>query len=227
MPSLDDLLPARAPSQERPLAGLTLLLAEDSRLACEAMRLICRRSGARLRRADTLEAAQRHLRAYRPDAVMADIHLPDGSGLRLIEGLSQARPRLDGLLAISGDPTQEAPARAAGADGFLLKPAGLGAFQAAVLACLPPHRRPPGHPAPPEANPPPDLSAFREDLEHADALLGSPRFKLDYVTGFVAGVARSAGDRELLEAAQSAASTRRAARLRMLLRARLALQPAI
>ena len=87
MPSLDDLLPARPPSQDRPLAGLTLLLVEDSRLACEAMRLICRRSGARLRRADTLEAAERHLRSYRPGAVVVDLHLPDGSGLDLLAAL--------------------------------------------------------------------------------------------------------------------------------------------
>ena len=227
MPNLEDLLPPRAPSTERPLSGLTLLLVEDSRLACEAMRHICRRSGARLRRADTLEAAERHLRAYRPDAVVADLHLPDGSGLQLIEGLARQKPRLDALLVISGDPSQDAPSRAAGADGFLLKPAGILAFQAAVLACLPPDRRPQGRHAAPEASPPPDLSAFREELERAESLLSRPRFRLDDVTGFLRGVARTAGDQALLEMVESANSTRRAARLRLLLRARLALQPAI
>lgn len=58
---------ARAPTGDRPLLGLTVLLIEDSRFACEAMRLLCVCFGARIRRADS--NARRHLRGYRPDAV--------------------------------------------------------------------------------------------------------------------------------------------------------------
>lgn len=123
----------------RPLLGLTVLLVEDSRFASEAMRLLCLRSGARIRRADTLRAAQRHLATYRPTAVIVDMGLPDGSGGDLIALLASRQPRVPVLLAISGDPDRAAEAMAAGADGFLEKPIeSVAAFQQALLSRLPP-----------------------------------------------------------------------------------------
>ncbi|MEP0563429.1 MAG: response regulator, partial [Paracoccaceae bacterium] len=43
--TLDDLLTIQPPSSERPLLGTIVLVVEDSRHACEALRLICQRSG--------------------------------------------------------------------------------------------------------------------------------------------------------------------------------------
>lgn len=227
MPSLEDLIPPATPTADRPLAGLTLLLVEDSRVASEAMRLLCRRSGARLRRADTLEAADRHLRAYRPGAVVVDLHLPDGSGLALIERLATARPRIDAILAISGDPAQERAALDAGADAFLAKPVGLAAFQAAVLVALPPDRRPAGlRPLPAEGSMP-DALALRDDLEHAAGLLSGRPARLDYVTGFLRGVARSAGDPALARAAEDTEATGLPGPLLRAVQSRLALQSAL
>jgi DNA-binding response OmpR family regulator len=141
--ALADLIWNRRPTAERPLLGQTVLVVEDSRFACEAMRLLCLRSGARIRRADSLRSAARHLSVYRPSVVIVDIGLPDGSGTALLRDLSRAQPRVAVLLAISGDDAQREAALAAGADDFLPKPfTSLAAFQAAVLAQLPPRRSP-------------------------------------------------------------------------------------
>ncbi|HVG47143.1 MAG TPA: response regulator, partial [Rubellimicrobium sp.] len=176
---------------------------------------------------DTLGAAERHLRAYRPGAVIVDLHLPDGSGLDLIRSLARARPRIPAILATSGDPDQAWAAAAAGADGFLAKPIpGLAAFQTAVLAHLPLHRQPPARrPLAPGAIPP-DPQALRDDLTHAATLLAGARPRLDYITGFLTGVARNAGDRPLAEAAQAAAASGTPGPLAQVLRQRLDAAPA-
>ena len=102
---------ARLGSGRRPLLGLTILVVEDSRYACEAMRLLCLRSGARIRRADSLKSARKHLQVYRPSVVIIDLGLPDGSGAELIEALSTASPRVAVILGTSGDETRHLDVR--------------------------------------------------------------------------------------------------------------------
>jgi DNA-binding NtrC family response regulator len=103
MEEFDTLITTRAPTANRPLLGQTVLVVEDSRFACEAMRLLCLRSGARIRRADTLRSARKHLTVYRPSVVIVDVGLPDGSGLELPEDIVQAAPRVDVIVGTSGD----------------------------------------------------------------------------------------------------------------------------
>ena len=100
---LDPLNLMPKPTPNRPLLGLTILIVEDSRYSCEAMRFMALRSGARLRRADSIQSAKRHLRVYMPSAIIVDVGLPDGSGLDLIRELSSARPRVPALIGTSGD----------------------------------------------------------------------------------------------------------------------------
>ena len=209
MDTVASLAPPRRATPERPLLGLTLLAVEDSRYTCEALRLMCLRSGARLRRADCLLSARRHLHMYRPSAALVDLGLPDGSGLELIAELAAARPRLGALIAISGDVDAAPAARRAGADGFLSKPVhSLRQFQEVLLAHFPQadRARDPG----PRPDMPvcPDPLALADDLTHAANLLHEARDAsvLEYVAQFLISVARAAGDRPLAAAAQELAS---------------------
>lgn len=214
MPASIDHSPFRTMAgAERPLAGLTVLVIEDSRFASEAVRLLCLKSGARIRRADSLYAAQRHLNVYLPNVTIVDLGLPDGSGLDLIAQLAQSSPRIPVILATSGDDSLFAHAAAAGADGVLSKPVeSLALFQRAVLTRLPPDQRPAGPGAVPTEVVSPDPIAFHDDLAHiSEVLNGSEDDRmLDYAARFLAGVARSAHD-DALEAAAERLARRSAA----------------
>ena len=201
----------KAPTARRPLLGLTILVVEDSRFACETIRLMCLRSGARVRRADSLKSARRHLKVYRPSAVVIDMGLPDGSGVDLIEELTQAMPRIGAVIGLSGDPGTEDRALAAGADGFISKPFdSLAAFQQVILDTLPEDRRPSGPRPITDDVIHPDPLAYRDDINHIANLLDDNPDEptLDYVAQFLGGVARSAKDGDLVRAVDQLARAR-------------------
>ncbi len=194
------------PTPQRPLAGLTILAVEDSRFASEALRLLCLRSGARIRRADCLASAHRHLKTYQPSVAIVDLGLPDGSGLSLISDMDRSAQRVPVLLATSGAERQAAAqsALAAGADGFLPKPVDtLAGFQTEILRHLPQDMRPHG-PRPLDSTVlEPDQLALREDLAHALELLDQDTPPMGYLRRFLLGLARSAHDTRLLETAHA------------------------
>lgn len=212
---MDDTSPfsaAKTPTANRPLLGLTVLVVEDSRFACEAMRLMCLRSGARIRRADCLRSARRHLQVYRPSVVIIDLGLPDGSGADLIAELASAAPRVGVILGTSGDDNAQEIAMEAGADGFLAKPLNnLAYFQDAILSLLPEDRRPSGPRKIVDEIIIPDPIAYRDDMAHVADVLSdtSDDRMIDYVAQFVTGVARSAEDRDLLAAGEALSQTRK------------------
>ncbi|QBX35389.1 response regulator [Paracoccus liaowanqingii] len=190
----------------RPLSGLTVLVVEDSRFASEAVRLLCLKSGARIRRADCLRSATRHLRTYRPAVVIVDLGLPDGDGGQLIADLHAVEPRVPVILAMSGDPDRAREALAAGADGFLPKPVeSLALFQQTILTVLPPETAAVVLRVLPDDVIRPDRSGLRDDLTHVAEVLSGARdtTAVDYIARFLAGVARSSHD-PALEAAATA-----------------------
>ncbi len=127
-------------SRRKCLLGVTITLVEDSLSASEALRLMAVASGSRLRRADRLLTAERHLSLYRPNVVIVDLGLPDGSGLELIEKMARTDRARPGIIALSGGDVDEwgPEARAAGADALMPKPIGsIAIFQTCVLSVLP------------------------------------------------------------------------------------------
>lgn len=194
------------PTASRPLLGLTVLAVEDSRFASDALRLLCLKSGARIRRADCLASAHRHLRVFRPTVVIVDLGLPDGSGLELIRELSLASPRIAVLIATSGDDSLAHAARAAGADTFLSKPvASLALFQTEILKCLPSDQRPSGILKPRQDRIEPDSLAYKDDLVHAAEVLSGTddKAQIDYALQFLDSIAQSANDLPLARAVES------------------------
>ena len=208
METLDDYIMTRPPTAARPLLGVTVLVVEDSRFASDALRLMCLRSGARIRRADSLDHARRHLRVYRPTCCIVDLGLPDGRGEELLTELSRTSPPIEVLIAISGDADREEAALAAGAHGFVAKPVpSLAAFQNLILSFLPPERQPRG-PRPAEAGQVvPDPLALRDDLAAvADSLRNGT--DMEYVTQFLSGVASSARDSAMTRAVDALKTAR-------------------
>jgi CheY-like chemotaxis protein len=196
----------RPPARTGALAGLTLLAVEDSRLAADGLRLLCRSQGARLRRASNFAEAERHLSLYRPDAILIDLGLPDRNGEGLVATLARAAGRPQVIIAMSGDPSRAAAALACGADGFLPKP--VMRIEELVQAVLPhlPHHALPLRPVtlPLTLDP----LALADDLAVvADLLEDDPDPDLrGYLSGFLAGIARQCGDSVLLGAAEDFAN---------------------
>ena len=198
------------PTAERPLLGLTILVVEDSRYASEAIRLMSLRSGARLRRADCLASAERHLNVYSPTVAIVDLGLPDGSGLDLIAAMAEATPRVQVILGTSGSEREAAEKQvlAAGANGFIAKPVStIAAYQAAILSHMPAGSQPIGPREAPFVSVDPDPLALREDLSHAMDLLALDSPPVNYLRRFLIGLARTIKDTTLEDHAHAMTDT--------------------
>ncbi len=195
----------------RPLLGITILLVEDSRYCSEAMRLLSIRSGARLRRADSIKSARRHLRIYRPDVALIDLGLPDGSGLEIIQDIAQGRFAMTSIIATSGNINANTydDAINAGAAFFMEKPvADLANFQQTILASLPAEMRPRDFvPRLADSVVKPDAQALKDDLDHIDSLLVDCFEKndvdiLSYAAQFLNSLGRDANSKRILQVAE-------------------------
>jgi CheY-like chemotaxis protein len=191
---------------ERPLLGLTILLVEDSRFFSDAVRLMSIRSGARLRRADCIMSARKHIRIYRPDVVLVDMGLPDGSGDELIQEIYKM-PSPPPVIAMSGGADGTDKAIAAGAALFLQKPFfDMASFQQTILSIMPDSSGVAGfQPRVAGDLVSPDEESLREDFDHIQQLLKDALPAQDiecirYCAQFLSSVARVSGDDDLVAA---------------------------
>lgn len=208
-------VPSRSAAADRPahsvipgpgLPPLTLLLVEDSRFAAEGIRILCRKMGIRLRRAQSLAEARAHLRVYRPDIALVDIGMPDGSGLDLIASLHQQHNRPSRIIATSGEPTLADSCLAAGAQAFVGKPCAVADLVAGLLGADAGAFLPPPCAADPWQSAFPsrfdlggDPLALSDDLRLASDLLNGARDpdRLRYAAQFLQSIARLLDDTDL------------------------------
>jgi len=192
MTVMSNTLHSLKPTSRRALQSLMVLPVEDRLITDEAVRLMCITSGARLRRADCMTTARRHLRIYRPDGAIVDMGLPDGNGAELISELAQANPRTQTIIGLSADPSRATAAMEAGTDSFIEKSlSSVAGFQSAILMNLPDLAF--------EA----DQLALQEDLVHAlDLLNNKEGAQRGYLSVFISGMACTASDPTLEQAAK-------------------------
>jgi signal transduction histidine kinase/CheY-like chemotaxis protein len=113
-----------------------LVYVEDNRLNQLLMEgILADRPAYALRVVETAEQCSALLHGHRPDLLLIDLHLPDGSGIDLLEQL-RSDPLLAGVpaVAVSADalPDDIGRARAAGFDDYWVKPLNVDATLAAL-----------------------------------------------------------------------------------------------
>ena len=112
---------------------ISVLVVDDDRTIRETLSDFFESRGYSTRSAATASEGRRAAAAHAPDVVLADLRLPDASGLALLEALRADDPEL-GVIMLTGHADVATAVRAMqqGALDFLEKPVDLDALQAAV-----------------------------------------------------------------------------------------------
>ena len=100
-----------------------VLIVEDDRLTLRLYGDLFQMRGCLALQATAADEARQLAREVRPDLIMLDVRLPETSGIELCRQL-KAEPQTGDIpiLIITSWPETEQAARAAGCDGFLVKP---------------------------------------------------------------------------------------------------------
>lgn len=113
-------------------AGKTILLVDDSRELLKCNERVLRPDGYAIRSAGTIHEARKQLEQERPDAIVMDIDLPDGSGLDFCRKLRKDTDIPVVFLTARSDAQTAREGIAAGGCAFLTKPYQLEKLREAV-----------------------------------------------------------------------------------------------
>ena len=100
-----------------------ILLVDDDPGLSEVIALLLEREGYGVELAGTVKQGLNLVEARKPDLVLTDLKLPDGTGLDVIAGVRARRPRLP-LIMITSYSSMESAIEAlrAGANDYVIKP---------------------------------------------------------------------------------------------------------
>jgi DNA-binding NarL/FixJ family response regulator len=114
---------------------LQFVVADDHRMFAEALRLLLQPLGDVLAVAQTKDGLIRLVHEKRPNFIITDVTLPDGTGIEAIRQLRHAGVRTPMLLVtVHADELLEREAIKAGANGYVLKSAAFGDLVEAIAA---------------------------------------------------------------------------------------------
>ena len=108
-----------------------VLLVEDDQDTRELLAEVLQARGCSVRGAETVANARAVIAEARPDVLVADYSLPDGTGADIVQGLSSSRPRLC-ILLTGFEPDR---VTSTGFDVVLRKPVGPDAVIAEIRKC--------------------------------------------------------------------------------------------
>ncbi len=104
--------------------AISIVLADDHNLVRAGLRLLleAEEGFSVMAEAGDIATAQRRVGAHRPDVIVLDINMPDGSAIDAIPAIRAASPRTRiVMLTVHGDPELASDALKAGASAFVLK----------------------------------------------------------------------------------------------------------
>ena len=127
---LDTFEPRKARTQEKPLAGIRILLVEDDEDSREVIELFLEQNGAVIYSSSSAQEAFRSLREFKgnlPDVIISDLAMPDEDGYSLIARIRKLPAEEGGLvpaLALSAFASNESKQKALenGFHGYSTKP---------------------------------------------------------------------------------------------------------
>lgn len=129
------MTPEPAAGAATPQGVITIVLADDHELVRAGLRLLLEAEAdfTVVSEAGDVASAERRVAAHRPDVLVLDVNMPDGSSIPAIARIRQATPTTQVvMLTMQNDPELARKALQAGASGYVLKEAARGELIQAI-----------------------------------------------------------------------------------------------